>query len=850
LRNDLAVLPLVWPPERALGSFTSVTLDSDCRVTVEEQRRLDKWVQDAFAPHAQASSGASVTSANRQLISAHFPVTHRAVKPSPPLVQPSEATGIHPSPPPPWSGHLYQAPVTFDWTAMTAKVDVALPYLRVTRRGRWTFFKAEDRWDSTMTSGAFTISKHKEVKARYHNIGELDTRIGTAVLALANPAPQWTALVDCLPPVVQTVRQETNQRGNKPRHLHWLFAEYLRELIGATQFVGSPPAASSFGFTRIVHTQANPPLVFDMPIKAASVVWLNGVKPEHRGRTPAMLGNSRSVLMVVGARTRAKLQKARQMPRYWQKVASFPAQTRLMLSTKQFDFHPKASRQVLEVWANSPLRARRGVTCIGSFSMPEDPLQAINSMQAGRWTTFHEGAQDYPYRHVPGILAATDGAVKKYGKEGVLMSGGVAFREGDHNMMNTGVHVVGPISSFVAEGAAMLVLLETAPTDLPLTILTDSANVMWAMQHCSRLERVPDFSMHSNQDLLKRLHTAHTRRSAATHYVKITAHTSIALNECADGLAASARNDDNAPSRLFEMWENHNCIHYYREGENGHPARAEAAELRTHFIQLRSNEVFQNQTRTLQKLTAVGVGRHLMYLVLWSGGPYSVADGATKRMLQCITNTYPTKARLFKMGKARRPTCPFCSSGKPETLFHWQQECTRFHDARTKVHNDIWSAVYGAIRSHLPANKFVAYRETKIGDAPLDISNAHSAFKQRQPDGMFVLDYERHWTIVDFTRGNGNTRKDLERLENRKRQDYADLLAVIRERHAYVEFFPLVASYNGAIAEDTWRSFMGRLGLDDKAQTKVLYILAHALCIGFSTMTDIRLSCLDHNLRQ
>jgi hypothetical protein len=43
---------------------------------------------------------------------------------------------------------------------------------------------------------------------------------------------------------------------------------------------------------------------------------------------------------------------------------------------------------------------------------------------------------------------------------------------------------------------------------------------------------------------------------------------------------------------------------------------------------------------------------------------------------------------------------------------------------------------------------------------------------------------------------------------------------------------------------------MSRLGLDDKAQTKVLYILAHALCIGFSTMTDIRLSCLDHNLRQ
>ena len=57
-----------------------------------------------------------------------------------------------------------------------------------------------------------------------------------------------------------------------------------------------------------------------------------------------------------------------------------------------------------------------------------------------------------------------------------------------------------------------------------------------------------------------------------------------------------------------------------------------------------------------------------------------------------------------------------------------------------------------------------------------------------------------------------------------------------------MEFFPLVASYNGAIAEDTWRSFMDRLELDDKSQTKVLYTAAQALCVGFSTMVDIRLS--------
>ena len=729
---------------------------------------------------------------------------------------------------------------------MDPYVDVSPPYIRVARRGRWTFFQAEDGWTSTMTTGKHTTSKQKEVKARYRNLGELDTRIGTAVLALTNPPSPWTTLLAHLDPPALAGNQQIVSTRRKLCHLHWLFTEHLRGLIAATQFVGSPPTSSSFGFTRLVHTHANPPLVFDTPTKCASVVWLNGIKGEQRGMLPAMMGNSNSVLLVVGARIRAKLQKARRLPWYWKKVASFPAQARLLLSTKPYDFTPKASSQILEVWANDPARVRKGVADIGSFSMPEAPLEAMNRLHTGRWIQFHQGAQDYPYRHVQGILAATDGAVKKYGDAGVLMSGGVAFRPGGHDLEDTGVHVDGPISSFLAEGAAILVLLQTVPQDQPLTVLTDAANVMWAMQHCSRQERVPDFSTHSNQNLLRRLRKAHIERSAPTHYVKITAHTSVVLNERADELAASARENVDAPSRSFESWENCECIHYYREEEGGQAVRAKLAELLAHFIQLRSDEVLRNRTRTVLKLIAPGVGRHLMHTVLWTKGPLSVADHVVKRMLQCITNTYPTKARLRRMGKTRTAECPFCASGKNETLFHWQQECPRFHDARTKVHDDIWSAVYGAICGLLKPNTYTTYKETTIGRAPFNIPSEHATLKERKPDGMFVLTYERHWTIVDFTRGNGNTREDLRLLEDRKRRKYARLLAVIRERHACVEFFPLVTTYNGAIAEDTWRAFMTRLGLDDDAQHKVLSIAAHALCVGFSTMVDIRFSCLEH----
>ena len=117
-------------------------------------------------------------------------------------------------------------------------------------------------------------------------------------------------------------------------------------------------------------------------------------------------------------------------------------------------------------------------------------------------------------------------------------------------------------------------------------------------------------------------------------------HTIVALNECADELAASAQQDEDAPICSFRSWENHHCVYYCRSGEDDHIVRVEAGELCPHFIELRSKALYQKQTRTTGKLAAAGVGRQLMHPVLWSKGPFSVADGVAKTMLQCITNTY------------------------------------------------------------------------------------------------------------------------------------------------------------------------------------------------------------------
>jgi hypothetical protein len=99
--------------------------------------------------------------------------------------------------------------------------------------------------------------------------------------------------------------------------------------------------------------------------------------------------------------------------------------------------------------------------------------------------------------------------------------------------------------------------------------------------------------------------------------------------------------------------EDSNVIQFYKSGEPV-PVRASAKELNDHFIQHRSRAVLDKPTRSLGKLTAQGVGREYLLTALWSeSGLYSVQDKMVKRMLQCITNTFPTCSRLhIMMGSA------------------------------------------------------------------------------------------------------------------------------------------------------------------------------------------------------
>ena len=137
-------------------------------------------------------------------------------------------------------------------------------------------------------------------------------------------------------------------------------------------------------------------------------------------------------------------------------------------------------------------------------------LAHLYECEGGRWTHFRSAAQEFAHLTTTGALVATDGSVQVVedgngGKE-VKLGAALAFRRGDRPEGDIARIVDGRASfkksSFLAEGGAIQTALETVQPHIPLTILTDSANIMYAMQHRSRNDWWRDFDSHRDRDML------------------------------------------------------------------------------------------------------------------------------------------------------------------------------------------------------------------------------------------------------------------------------------------------------------------------------------------------------------
>ncbi len=278
------------------------------------------------------------------------------------------------------------------------------------------------------------------------------------------------------------------------------------------------------------------------------------------------------------------------------------------------------------------------------------------------------------------------------------MGAGIAFRENSHGLTDTLLRVSGHVTTFVAEGAAASHLFGVVRPDVPLTVMTDSANIMFAMQQCTRREKWRDFDYHPDKELMNELALKQAARTAPTCWVKIKSHTSVMLNKRADRLATAAPDSDEAWLRMYNEQIDDDFIQFYRLVDN-EEARVDSKQLCNHFIQIHNAQVTRKMTRTIRKLRASGTGRAYFHQALWQ---CNLEAKVVKSMLQCLTNTFPTQKRLWVMKKVDSPQCRSCTEDKNDTLFPWQQECPGFHDTCTQVHNDIWKAVFSTLKTHLP----------------------------------------------------------------------------------------------------------------------------------------------------
>ncbi len=160
----------------------------------------------------------------------------------------------------------------------------------------------------------------------------------------------------------------------------------------------------------------------------------------------------------------------------------------------------------------------------------------------------------------------------------------------------------------------------------------------------------------------------------------------------------------------------------------------------------------------------------------------------------------------------------------------------------------VWTEVLAAVHKHLPEG-YDVYKETVIEKTALRfIDPQYTALNVLRPDGMFFNRETCQWTLVDYTRSSGSTRLDLAKAELQKLTTYGPVKQAWLGRKS-VEIFPLALSYNGAIAVDTWRKCMERIGIEEKQQDHVLATAVKAICVGFSSMVDTRYIALTEQHR-
>lgn len=309
-----------------------------------------------------------------------------------------------------------------------------------------------------------------------------------------------------------------------------------------------------------------------------------------------------------------------------------------------------------------------------------------------------------PYYNWNGIVAASDGSVRKDGRMGAAA---VTLDEKIPNLMRL---IQGEASTTTVELSGLALQVNATPKDTPLTILTDSLTSLYDLINTRRKDFSMQLRRHPQRQQLTDLIGPLNQRTAQTRLVKIRAHTGEPLNEAADEVAGRATNLENL-EEPFLMPNPALC--FFLDCDGGSPklwSTRLASKLSERTARKKLNQWRKTTTplddlprysgklpkgamnRTETFLNRKDCCRDLLGASILSLGKSSTA----RRLLQALGNTYPVQSKLHQWKQTPSSACCLCHHNS-ETLCHSQCVCPKLSRARRSAHHHGWTAAIAGI---------------------------------------------------------------------------------------------------------------------------------------------------------
>ena len=480
-------------------------------------------------------------------------------------------------------------------------------------------------------------------------------------------------------------------------------------------------------------------------------------------------------------------------------------------------------------------------------------LEDVSEAASDYWKRRQDGA----YLEASGNVAACDGSA------GGVMGAGAVILEPDGIITTHKVQVLGECSSFRAEAAALHLTLCHADIAVELTIMTDSMNVINALQAWNRVDFMRDMNMQLNADILQKILRQLNRRRAPTKIVKVKSHRGCFLNELADDAAAAAAQDPDSDS-IFPALPQGPCITFSWSDEDkwGKPTEESTTDIKKVFKKWKTVTDALNilnarigQTNAGLFLTRPNLGQHLLAK---SRRVRSWTVTEDRRWMQLVARVFPVYSYLRRIDKHPTGDCPWCgtaaTSGTPEvreTITHFMSVCPHFAEHRIAAHHAICRATMAAIREAAEPG-WVFYYEVPINLLPFDFTwpspEAAEEGNARRPDGVAWNSASKKLYFLEFTRCMDHEHTMLAALAA-KRTQYVKEMAALRcaqralpreNRLTTIETLPFIFGARGAVRYSEAICSLNALGTPQKKHDTVLAAGVRAAITSCSDMCSAR----------